>query len=149
MNNEQKDTEQERKSRGRPLGYKLSEESKRSISESKKGQKHKQETKDKISRSLIIYFKKLNPFSEDIENRYCRADDDVTCGWVQSVRFELDNLDDVLTRKTMQSRRRIEISCGGNIEYFSHSLTPEVLVLFKEFCRLNNLDPETALDDIN
>lgn len=148
MDNEEKDR-QIRKSRGRPLGYKLSEESKQSISKSKQGQRHKQETKDKISRSLIIYFRKLNPLSEDIENRYCRIDDDITCGWVQSVRMELDNLEDVLTKKTMQSRRRVEIPCGGNIEYFSHNLTPEVLVLFKEFCELNNLDPATALDDLN
>lgn len=141
--------EQEKKSRGRPLGYRLSEESKQAISESKKDQRHTQETKDKISRSLIIFFKKLNPLSEDIENRYCRIDDDKLCGWVQSVRTELDNLDDVLTRKTMKGRRRVEISCGNNIEYFSHNLTPEVLVLFKEFCTINELDMDKAFDDLD
>ena len=135
--------------RGRPLGYRLSEKSKKAISESKEGQRHTQKTKDKISRSLIIYFRKLNPLSEDIENRYCRADDDITCGWVQSVRFELDNLDDVLTRKSMFSKGRTEMTCGNNIEYFSHNLTPEVLVLFKEFCKINNLDMDEAYDDIN
>lgn len=143
------DNGQEKKPRGRPRGYRLSEESKKAISESKKDQRHTQETKDKISRSLIIYFRKLNPLSEDIENRYCRADDDITCGWVQSVRIELDNLDDVLTRKSMKSKRRIEISCGNNIEYFSHNLTPEVLVLFKEFCQINKLDMDKAIDDLD
>lgn len=139
---------QEKRPRGRPLGFRLSEESKRAISESKKDQTHTQETKDKISRSLIIYFRKLNPLSEDIENQYCRADDDVTCGWVQSVRAELDSLEDVLTRKSMKSKRRVEISCGNNIEYFSHNLTPEVLVLFKEFCKINKLDMDQAYDDL-
>jgi len=140
--------EDKHRPRGRPLGFKLSEESKRAISESKRGQRHKQETKDKISRSLIIYFRKLNPFSEEIENKYCRADDDVTCGWVQSVRYELDNLDDVLTSKSMFNKNRTEITCGNDIEYFSHNLTPEILVLFKEFCEINNLNMDEIYDTI-
>lgn len=143
------DERDDKRPRGRPRGFRLSEESKRAISESKKGQRHKQETKDKISRSLIIYFRSLNPLSEDIEFKYCRIDDDVTCGWVQDVREELDNLEDVLTRRMMRSRRRIEISCGKNIEFFSHNLTPEVLVLFKEFCELNNLNLDEAFDDMD
>lgn len=148
-NNDENGQENKPRPRGRPRGYKLSEESKKAIRKAKEGQRHTQETKDKISRSLIIYFRKLNPLSEEIENRYCRADDDITCGWVQNVRAELDNLGDVLTRKTLLSRNRIEIACGGNIEYFSHNLTPEILVLFKEFCKINNLDIDEAYDDIN
>lgn len=148
-NNNENGQEIRPRPRGRPRGYRLSEESKKAISEAKEGQRHTQETRDKISRSLIIYFRKLNPLSEDIENRYCRADDDITCGWVQSVRAELDNLDDVLTRKAMLSKSRIEIACGGNIEYFSHNVTPEILVLFKEFCRINNLNMDEVYDDIN
>ncbi len=34
--------------RGRPAGFRLSEESKQAIREAKKGQRHRQETKDKI-----------------------------------------------------------------------------------------------------
>ena len=68
---------QESRPGGRPLGFKLSEESKKAISESKKGQRHKQETKDKISRSLIIYFRKLNSLSEEIENPYFNYDDKI------------------------------------------------------------------------
>ena len=48
------------KGRGRPLGFRLSEESKRAISDSKKGQKHSELTKDKISKTLISYFKNIN-----------------------------------------------------------------------------------------
>lgn len=43
--------------RGRPLGHKLSEESKLKISESKTGQVHSRKTKRKISKSLLSYFK--------------------------------------------------------------------------------------------
>jgi len=147
--NNYNDGQNDKNPRGRPRGFRLSEESKKAISESKKGQRHKQETKDKISRSLIIYFRNLNPLSEDIEYKYCRIDDDITCGWIQGVREELDNLEDVLTRRMLKSRRRIEISCGNNIEFFSHELTPEVLLLFKEFCELNNLDLDEAFDSMS
>ena len=148
MNNNN-DCEENKRPRGRPRGFRLSEESKRAISESKKGQRHKQETKDKISRSLIIYFRNLNPLSEDIEYKYCRFDNDDACGWIRGVRDELNNIEDVLTRRMMKSRRRIEISCGSNIEFFSHELTPEVLVLFKEFCELNNLNLDEAFDGLD
>jgi hypothetical protein len=140
--------EEKRRPRGRPKGFKLSEESKKAISKSKTGQRHKQETRDKISRSLIIYFRNLNPLSEDIESKYCRSDDDEMCGWVQGVREELDNLEDVLTRKAMLSKRRMEICCGNNIEFFSHEMTPEILLLFKEFCMLNNLDFDEMFDKL-
>jgi conjugal transfer/entry exclusion protein len=42
--------------RGRPLGFKLSEESKAKISKSKTGQLHDEETKEKISDSVRAYF---------------------------------------------------------------------------------------------
>lgn len=132
--------------RGRPVGFKLSDESKMAISKSKMGQTHKQETKDKISRSLILYFRKRNPLSEEIENTYCRADDDETCNWVQGVRAKLDDLTDVLTDKSMRNTRKMELTCGNNIEYFGHQLTPEAIVLFKEFCEDNEVDPEIFID---
>lgn len=134
--------------RGRPRGFRLSDESKEAIRESKMGQTHTQETKDKISRSLILYFRKLNPLSEEIEKRYCKMDDDFTCDWVQNVREDLDNLTDVRTDRSLRNTRRVELTCGNNIEYFGHSITPEVLVLFKEFCRLNGLDPNKVFDEI-
>lgn len=137
-----------KRKRGRPRGFRLSEESKQAISRSKEGQRHTQKTRDKISRSLIIYFRKLYPFSEELENRYCRADDDVTCSWIQNVRVELDDLDDVLTDRVIRNKSRIELCCGNHIEYFSHNVTPEMLVLFKEFCEINNLDPEKFFDEL-
>jgi len=139
---------EKKRRRGRPVGFRLSKESKRAISESKKGQTHSQETKDKISRSLILYFRRINPLSEEIEKRYCRADDDAACGWVQDVRKDLDNLTDVMTDRSIRNTRRIELTCGNYIEFFGHELTPEVILLFKEYCRLNGLNPDSVYDDL-
>lgn len=134
--------------RGRPLGLRLSEESKRAISESKRGQKHRQETKDKISRSLTAYFRKLNPLSEEIIEVYCRADDDELCNWINDVRDRLDSTENILTTKSMRNNNLIEITCGDNIELFSHSLTPELIVLFKELCKEMDIDPVEFFDSL-
>lgn len=53
--------------RGRPKGYKMSEESKKKIADSKTGYKHDQETKNKIKDSLLNYFEK-NPKFNCIKN---------------------------------------------------------------------------------
>ena len=126
--------------RGRPLGFRLSEESKRAISESKKGQKHKQETKDKISRTLMLYFRRQHPVSQEIIGRYCRATDDDLCRWANDVSEELDTFEDIKTERAMNNIRKTEIVYGQNIEYFSHMLTPEVILLLKEHCQLNGID---------
>lgn len=126
--------------RGRPLGFRLSEESKKAISESKKGQKHKQETKDKISRTLMLYFRKQHPVSQEIINKYCRTSNDRLCSWANDVSDKLDSFEDVKTERAMNNIRKTEIVYGQNIEYFSHNLTPEVLVLLKEHCIINNID---------
>ena len=134
--------------RGRPLGFKLSEESKRAISESKKGQKHRPETRDKISKSLIIHFRNKNPLSEELTNMYCRFDDDELCGWMEDNAEALDGFDDILTLKTLRNARRIEISMGVNIEYFSHEVTPELILLFKETCEEAGKDPNEFFDEL-
>lgn len=133
--------------RGRPLGFRLSEASKRAISISKIGQRHRPETKDKISKSLLLYFRNKNPLSEEITNRYCRFDDDITCEWVYSVQEELDSLTDIITEKALLNKGKIEITCGETIECFGHNVTPELILLFKEHCKNNNLQPEDALED--
>jgi len=135
--------------RGRPIGFKLSELSKRSISESKKGQRHRQETKDKISDSLIVYFKKLNPLSEELTNMYCNFEEGgEVCEWMANNEDNLDNLDDVMTLKSLRNANRIEITVGHNIEFFSHEITPELLVLFIEQCEILDIDPSEYFDDL-
>ena len=126
--------------RGRPLGFKLSEESKRAISESKKGQRHKQETKDKISRTLMLYFRKQHPVSQEIIGRYCRSDNDELCAWANDVSEELDSFEDVKTERAMNNIRKTEIVYGQNIEYFSHDLTPEAILIIKEKCISEGID---------
>jgi len=119
--------------KGRPIGFRLSEASKRAISEAKKGQKHKEATKNKISRSLINYFKRKNPLSEEILSTYCRIDDDSFCEWMYEVEEELDECRDILTQRVIRNKLKIEISYGNNIEeIFSHKITPELLLMFKQ-----------------
>jgi len=133
--------------RGRPAGHKLSEESKRAIAESKRGQRQKQETKDKISKSLLIYFDQFNSLADELVDRYCRLDDDELCDWAEEVKDELDSSDDVLTQKRMRNSRRIEICCGSNIEFFSHQMTPETMVIIKDLME-KDCSIEEILEDL-
>ncbi len=133
--------------KGRPLGFRLSEESKRAISESKRGQRHKTETKDKISRSLIVYFRKLNPLSEEILKRYNFLNNEDINNWVARVKEQLDDLDDVHTEKVMRNHRKMELTSGHNVEFYSHRMTPEKLVMLKEHCEANNLTVDEALNN--
>ena len=118
--------------RGRPVGYKLSEESKRAIAESKTGQRHREETKEKISRSLLIYFKQFNSLADEIIDKYCRVGDDELCEWAFESQLELNEIEDVLTEKRLRNTRKVELCCGHDIERFSHNATPELLVILKD-----------------
>jgi hypothetical protein len=122
----------DKRRRGRPLGFRLSDSSKRAISVAKTGQKHSQETKDKISRSLALYFRKKNLFSDEIMNRYCRTEDEYICNWISDVHDELDASEDILPTKLLNNKTKIELTCGNNIEYLNHSMTPEFIVILKE-----------------
>ncbi len=135
--------------RGRPIGFKLSEVSKRAISESKRGQRHRQTTKDKISDSLIIYFKQKNPLSEELTNMYCNFEEGgEVCEWMANNGDNLDMIDDVMTLKSLRNANRIEITVGPNIEFFSHEITPELLALFIIECEELGLDPNKHFDDM-
>lgn len=134
--------------RGRPLGFRLSDTSKRAISMSKTGQQHRPETRDKISRSLMMYFKRKNPISEEMAARYFMLYDEDVCDWIQDMGEELDLCTDIMTEKALRNKCKIEITCGHNIEYFSHGITPELILLFKEYCIENNVSPEDFLREI-
>jgi hypothetical protein len=135
--------------RGRPIGFRLSEASKRAISESKKGQRHRQETKDKISTSLIGYFRSKNPLSEELTNMYCNFEEGgEVCEWMANNEENLDMIEDVMTLKSLRNANRIEITVGANIEYFSHEITPEMIVLFVEECKILGVNPEEYFDEM-
>ena len=135
--------------RGRPVGFKLSEASKRAISESKKGQRHRQETKDKISQSLIVYFKNKNPLSEELTKMYCNFEEGgEVCEWMAHHEDDIDSIEDVMTLKSLRNANRIEITVGPNIEYFSHEVTPEMVVLFLEECALLGVNPDDYYDEM-
>lgn len=135
--------------RGRPIGFRLSESSKRAISASKKGQRHRQETKDKISSSLIVYFKQKNPLSEELTNMYCNFEEGgPCCDWMTENEMNIDMIEDVMTLKSLRNANRIEITVGPNIEYFSHEVTPEMIVLFMEACELLGVDPDDYFDEM-
>jgi hypothetical protein len=135
--------------RGRPIGFKLSESSKRAISQSKRGQRHRQETKDKISHSLIVYFKNKNPLSEELTNMYCNLDEGgVVCDWMEENTDNIDSIEDVMTLKSLRNANRIEITVGPNIEYFSHDITPEMLTIFIIECEQMGVDPCEYFDEL-
>jgi hypothetical protein len=68
------------------------------------------------------------------------------CDWMNEVKEDLDESNGILTERSMRNTRRTEICCGHNIEYFSHNLTPETIVLFKEFCKKLGLNPNEVFD---
>jgi len=130
--------------RGRPLGFKLSEESKIAISMSKTGQKHSKSTKDKISRSLILYFRQLNPLSKELLGYYSKRSEENSqwedgMKWVNRVKDEIDLSEGVLTLRDLRNRFRMEDGSIRDIESFGHSITPELLLLFREYCENNNI----------
>lgn len=140
-----------KRKRGRPIGFRLSEASKRAISDSKLGQRHTQATKEKISKSLILYFRHKHPLSEEIERRYCNDNfdsEEYNCEWMDAVRDEIDGFENVLTERALRNKQKMEITCGEYIEFFHHEVTPELLVLFKEHCILNGIDMDDAFNDL-
>ena len=95
-----------------------------------------------------MYFRKKNPLSEELINRYCRMDDDSVCDWIMQVKDRLDSTIEIMTDKSVRNKTKIEITCGKNIEFLSHNITPELLVIFKDYCEKNDLDPEDVLEGI-
>lgn len=120
------------KKRGRPFGYKLSEETKEKIRQQRLGTRHSQETKNKISRSLIKYFKRRDSLSESMQHEYRKMPKEVT-NWLHDNRQSIDETEYVMTEKRLWYLNQLEINLGGDFEHiFGHNATPEFLVLLKE-----------------
>lgn len=128
--------------RGRPLGFRLSDESKLAISVSKKGQKHSELTKEKISRTLISYFKNIYPLSTELYEQYkaeIESSEEVR-NWFVSYGCVYDETIGVHTERSLNSKRFREISIEYNINmddnpYLYELITnPETLCEIKELC---------------
>ncbi|KKM97154.1 hypothetical protein LCGC14_1170820 [marine sediment metagenome] len=121
-----------RRKRGRPYGHRLSEETKDRIRRKRLGCCHTKETKDKISRSLMAYFRKRDSLSLSLENEYSYLSDEAV-DWVCEHREDIDKTEHVMTERRLMYLRQLEICIGSDIEYlFGHNITPEFLMILKE-----------------
>jgi len=119
------------KKRGRPVGYELTDESKNKIRQSRLGKPHSKETKNKISRSLIRYFRKRDPVSNGLENEYKYFPKEAK-KWLADHRDEIDNTDDIISNKRIVYLGQLEVCYGSDIENLCHLMTPEFLLMLKE-----------------
>jgi len=144
---------QVKRGRGRPLGFRLSEESKRAISESKKGQKHSEATKEKISRTLMAYFRMLYPFSKELYDDYKDLiDNDAEVRlWYEANIHLLDDSSTVLTEKSLNAKRQRELSIelnmdmSNNININSFTNNPEKMCELKLLCKSKGIDYKKIL----
>lgn len=123
-----------RRSRGRPIGFKLSEHSKEKIRQCRLGTRHSESTKEKISRSLKQYFKHRDRLSDTVFNEYRYYSPEVL-GWIDAHQFDIDDSESVLTNKRLVYINQMEVCMGLNIYDVSHNATPEFFLLLKEELR--------------
>jgi len=128
---------------GRPIGYELSDETKDKIRRSRIGKSHSRETRNKISISLMRYFRKRDPISNGIEDEYKYFPKEAV-EWIVDHRSEIDNAKDVVTNKRLMYLSQQEICYGDDIENFCHLSTPEFLMLLKEELRERGMFEEIA-----
>jgi hypothetical protein len=120
------------KRRGRPFGHRLSEETKDRIRNRRLGTHHSQETKNKISKSLIKYFRKKDSLASSIEHEYSYISESAA-EWVHANRDAINNTDCIMTEKRLSYLKQLELNIGSDIEHlFGHNSTPEFLLLLKE-----------------
>lgn len=120
------------KKRGRPFGHKLSEETKDKIRCGRLGTHHTKATRDKISRSLIAYFKKRDSLADSIGQEYSYVSEEAS-DWVYDNKDDIDATEYVMTEKRLSYLNQVELCLGNDIEkLFGHSATPEFLLILKE-----------------
>jgi len=118
--------------RGRPVGYKLSEESKNKIRLKRLGTCHSLETRNKISRSLKAYFRQRDSLSKSIKDEYLYISDEAI-DWIVDNKDEIDSTENVMSTRRLNNLQQLEVYFGSEIEnLFGHQMTPEFLVLIKE-----------------
>jgi hypothetical protein len=118
--------------RGRPLGYKLSDATKDKIRQKRLGSSHSMETRNKISKSLLAYFRNKNALSVSMEVEYGDFPEEAV-EWIYMNSEDINASEGVVPEKRLSSMNQLEICLGSDIEFlFGHNTTPEFLILLKE-----------------
>lgn len=114
---------------GRPVGHKLSRDSRDKIAKTKTGSKHTEETKDKISKSNKAFFKRKNSWTDDLF-KYCR--DIGARDWLKQNKVALDTTENCYAPWHLHNKwARMEFLVE-DVDIFSHNENPEVLLIRKE-----------------
>ncbi len=136
-----------KKNRGRPLGFKLSEASKQAISVAKTGQRHSEKTKEKISRTLMAYFRNIHPLSKELYEEYKDLIDlntDIK-EWFDNISSDYDDTRSVFTEKSLNSKRLREVSIEYNIDMSNNNnlsffaTNPEKMCELKLLCEQRSI----------
>jgi len=134
--------------RGRPRGYKLSEESKHKIRLKRLGTHHTLETRNKISRSLKAYFRRRDSLSKSIKDEYLYISDEAV-DWIIDNKDEIDSTENVMSMRRLNNLQQLELYFGSEIEdLFGHQMTPEFLILVKELLQELGLKNRIDLNSI-
>ncbi len=134
--------------RGRPLGFRLSDVSKQAISDSKKGQHHSESTKEKISKTLMQYFRNMYPLSDELYLQYKNEikNSKEVREWFNKIRTEYDATTDICTERSLNSKRYREISIEYNISVEENPHISQLLNSPEDICELRQQCDDIDLD---
>lgn len=115
---------------GRPKNFKLSQQTKDKIAKSKLGKLRTIETKEKISGSLLTYFRLRNTVEKDLIKMYGKNSSESE--WIKKNKEAINQIGvDSISR--MRSRSYTEIPCGSKIEFLARDeMDPEKICLLAE-----------------
>jgi len=134
--------------RGRPLGFRLSDTSKQAISDSKRGQHHSENTKDKISKTLMQYFRHMYPLSDELYTQYKNEikDSPEIAEWFYKIQDEYNSTTDIFTERSLNSKRFREISIELNINIEDNPSFTQILNSPEDICELRQQCEDVDLD---
>ncbi len=129
-----------RRKRGRPLGFRLSDESKQAISLSKLGHIHSDGTRDKISGSLVRFYKEKYPLSAEMIEYYHKYYGEDAASWISRNRDLIDELPDVITDRAINNFRRRELEFNSCFYKNGSTLDPDKVMDLKRILGMFDLE---------